>query len=199
MKTKSGTTIYWASEKRFLEFMADRAYNMDEPKELPVETLLTIEIGDPKTIKETKLTISTPWTSNPKFQRVWPRHPAWDDEYNGYDDIKVENKLPLSPGLGSGGGKLLSDMRGHNHRHPLEKYKNHAYKGFNGDVMTIEEAMHLLDTGCNMCSQCSDIDDVVYWENKDNYYCEGCSKDQFVQNFFNPQDRGQIVELKECN
>lgn len=99
IKSKSGSTIYWSSEKIMLEFMARRdTLKYDDPYEIPVHTLHTWKVGE---VKETTRKIEPkyePIVYNP-YKSPFRRdlQSMWDPEWEKELDEEREKKVDFKP------------------------------------------------------------------------------------------------------
>lgn len=182
MYTKGHTTVYWASEERFLEFVSKGSRDVEPIFMLNTGILYQFPMGKPEEAKVIDLDLKPP---------VNVVH---------YNPPKHKGKFSI-PGWWGGGdweekrqGKVIDLLPGPS-KETKDSWDKLSYKSYNNEVITIAEALMLLESGCSYCGTPKDLDDKAYWIGRGEFVCSDCATDEFVQQYLNMDSNlGEIIE-----
>ena len=201
METKAGSTIYWASEKRMLDFIAAGSQTFDDPYEIDVKKLYTWPIGEPRQLTTRPLKVSSyNFSSIPPYVQNRITY-ARKRRHNHYQGGEV-----LWPSLYHDPNKYEkdNDLYAYHSSEDKEadKWKDFKYLGYESAALSPQEVLLLLDQGCAFCLQTKAIEDSVYWTNADEWVCEKCTGIPFIRDFYNggrefdPSCLGRVVRIE---
>lgn len=205
----SKTTLYWASEKRFLEFIGLR-----DTVPLPTHTLFSFPIGqmEPKKteFEQPKTSVVTHYHGHGHYHR---RHNGCD-YYGDWTKGDVENDaavLKEEPFLWPGGGgedrpsslrdmaEAVKDMEAEEAQAEAKRSilalppfrdgqkdptLDSGYQIGRTNIISIPEAKHLLDAGCGWCQSPKALEDVTWWANEEDWYCNECYHRSFIKEYY---------------
>ena len=190
--SKAGS-LYWASERRILEFMIEGSWaqwnkvemfdtevhykitfgttNMRrELIDLPFQTVPSIfpkpDTTTPKVTVHTSLEIP-PWHEvQTALDEKWCKSCQKEVEYCYCAPEKTTTRTAIG-----------------------EQLSKHRYKGFMGVEISPILAHHRLKDGCTNCRRISKLKDKVYWYSTTHHLCEDCGEDRVVLDMMPPGTR----------
>lgn len=221
--TKGKTTMYWASERRMLEFIRATAFDFDEVRPFLTGVHYKIKIGMPRIMEETELQLrpleflrrgsttntARDGTGSGKNISVWDHETQRLIPKQEYLELKRSRLETMS--VGDLINRVNAECDEIQRMEQAEKQvllppaKHHVPQvGWSRDyqvsktvILSIEEAQARLADGCTNCRSEATVDDDTYWLNSSEWFCEDCKDQEFVKEYIDTQrlTKGKIIHI----
>lgn len=187
-------TVYWASERVFLDFLRYREGKelFKDPWLLKERTLVSVEIGDLKKWKIQENFVEEPKTIyTAKFPKLYEK----DDYYHPLLGGGLISNRGLTYTLERTKPKTVPVFPGAKNTQGPYAF---MYVGVDGLPMELEEANAVLCTCCEWCQESKDTSDIVWWLAEYDFICDKCMQTvPFAKQYIaqHAKQKGELVKV----
>jgi hypothetical protein len=174
MHSQDNSTLLWASEKVFLDFVVRRAgsSSWQEPVALPTDQHLVIDMLGSKFVGEmSKMEKRTTHSLYKTKYKQGSNEAFLNDEF-WENALKEADRAEKEAGIKKetiGPATIVVTRR------QLEEEKPHAtFLGFNKIAFNLRYILRYLKKGCVTCSKPCNVSETTWWFSKTDYVCDDC-------------------------
>lgn len=174
MTNREENTIYWASERAFLDLIERRSFLLFKtPYELKEDTLITFNLGklDPKV---TKLDLSEPsyWQKTKEATKEVATNLLGMPICSSCKRLEYYCNCPVDPPWKDKGTDNACELQ--------------LFKGYEGVIYTVPTIKKYLAEGCVNCGTVCAPEVATHWIDHSLYVCGECLDHQFVREYIVP-------------